>query len=417
MRNGFLAGSLLFFSLAGLALAQPSAPENPSAPDAPPVNRPYSEPSCCREMFCAPRHPVCGPEGRFWASAEYLLWWFEGNRVPPLVTTSPPASNGVLGLPGTTVLFGDSRLEENPHSGARFTLGYWLNEAQTIGIEGGYFFLGSRAEEFTAGASGLPGAQVISRPIVNAITGSETAEIVASPGAVAGNIHVSSSSRLEGAGINGVGNLCCTCCSRVDLLAGFRYLELREGIGIAESLAVNPDVPALGGSGLAVADQFDTRNRFYGGLLGLRAEYRRGNIFFDMMGTLALGSMHEEMDIHGSTVITPVGGAPTTLAGGVLAVPTNSGHFSRDKFAVVPEIDINVGYQVTDHVRAFVGYSFLYLSNVVRPGDAIDRTVNLTQLPSSLGPGSLTGPARPMTVIRDTEFWAQGMNFGLEFRY
>jgi hypothetical protein len=29
----------------------------------------------------------------------------------------------------------------------------------------------------------------------------------------------------------------------------------------------------------------------------------------------------------------------------------------------------------------------------------------------------LTGPARPMTVIRDTEFWAQGMNFGLEFRY
>jgi len=105
------------------------------------------------------------------------------------------------------------------------------------------------------------------------------------------------------------------------------------------------------------------------------------------------------------------------LAGGVLALPSNSGHFSRDRFAVVPEIDINIGYQVTDHLRAFVGYSFLYSSNVVRPGDIIDRTVNLTQLPSNLGPGSLTGPARPMIIVRDTEFWAQGMNFGLEFRY
>jgi hypothetical protein len=106
-----------------------------------------------------------------------------------------------------------------------------------------------------------------------------------------------------------------------------------------------------------------------------------------------------------------------TLAGGVLALPTNSGHFNRDRFAVVPEIDINVGYQVSRHLRAFLGYSFLYASNVVRPGDTIDRTVNLTQLPSSLGPGVLTGAARPMPLLKDTEFWAQGMNFGLEFRY
>jgi len=413
MRNGFLAASLLLFSVAGPTFAQSLVSEN-----APPAASPQrSDPACCREIFPAPRQPICGPEGRFWGSAEYLLWWFEGSRVPPFVTSGPPASNGILGAPGTTVLFGGSRLEEDPHSGGRFTLGYWLNECQTIGIDGGYFFLGSRAEQFTAGASGLPGSRVLSRPIVNAITGGETAEIVASPGAVAGNIHVSSSSRLEGAGVNGVANLCCTCRSRVDLLAGFRYLELREGIGIIENLAVNPDVPTIGGSGLAVADQFDTRNRFYGGQLGLRGEYRWRNTFVNMIGSVALGSMHEEIDIRGSTVITPSGSTPTALAGGVLALPTNSGHFSRDKFAVVPQIDINVGYQMTRHLRAFVGYSFLYASNVVRPGDVIDRTVNLTQIPSNLGPGSLMGPARPALFVRDTEFWAQGMNFGLEFRY
>jgi hypothetical protein len=442
MRNGFPASSLIL-CLAGIGCAQLPAFEHPyRTPESAPVlyqvgsdpailrignylpdpigpseSEPCAPSACGCDEPCFPDREVCGPEGRIWASAEYLLWWFEGSRVPPLVTTSPAASGGVLGAPGTTVLFGDSRLEEDAHSGGRFTLGGWLNECQTIGLEGDYFFLGSRSAEFTAGGNGLPGSQLIARPIVNAITGGETAEIIASPGAAAGNIHISSSSRLEGAGTSVLANLCCTCCSRVDLFAGFRYLELREGIGIMEDVAVNPDVPSIGGSTFAVADQFDTRNRFYGGQLGARAEYRRGNAFVDLTGSIALGTMHEEIDIHGSTVITPPGGSPTTVAGGVLALPTNSGHFSRDRFAAVPEIGLNVGYQVTESMRAFVGYSFLYCSNVVRPGDVIDRTVNLSQIPSNLGSGPPAGPARPTVIFKDTEFWAQGVNFGLEFRF
>lgn len=362
-------------------------------------------------------YPVCGPGGRVWASAEYLLWWFEGSHVPPLVTTSPAASSGVLGAPGTTILLGSSSLEEDAHSGGRFTLGYWLNRCQTIGLEGEFLFLGSRATEFTAGGSGLPGSQLIARPVVNGLAAGETAELVNFPGAVAGNIHVSSSSRLEGGELNGLANLCCACCYRVDLIGGFRYLALREGIGITEDLAVRPTVPIIGGSTFAVADQFSTRNQFYGGQLGARGEYRRGKVFLDMTGSLALGSIHEEIDIHGSTLITSAGGARTTLAGGILALPTNSGHFTRDQFAVVPEIGIHVGYQVTRYLRAFVGYSFLYASNLVRPGDVIDRTVNLTQIPSTLGPGTLIGPARPAVVLKDTDFWAQGINFGLDVRY
>lgn len=443
MRNGFLATLPALFAVTGLTLAQPPAlgdspapSEASPAPQSRPAN-PGSTPSplpsplfsptenhpsapfapCCREDICTPRPAICGPEGRVWASAEYLLWWFEGSRVPPLVTTSPPASSGILGAPGTTVLFGGSRLDEDAHSGGRFTLGFWLNECQTIGLEGGYFFLGSRSEDFTVAGPGVPGSQVIARPIVNVLTGAETSQIVSFPGTAAGIIHVSSSSRLEGAGINAVANLCCGCCWRVDLLAGFRYLELREGLGIAENVLVNPGVPTIGGSDLIVADQFDTRNRFYGGVIGTRAEYRRGNVFVDLVGSVALGSTHEEIDIQGSTAITPPGGAPLALPGGLLALPTNIGHFSRDRFAAVPEIGINVGYQLTRYLRATAGYSFLYWSNVTRPGDAIDRTVNPTQIPSNLGPGTLTGPARPAVVFKDTEFWAQGVNFGLEFRY
>jgi hypothetical protein len=334
-----------------------------------------------------------------------------------LVTASPPASAGVLGAPGTVVLFGGSRLDEDAHSGGRFTVGSWLNDCRTIGLEGGYFFLGSRATEFAAAGTGLPGSPVIARPIINALTGSETSELVAFPGLESGIVHVTSSSWLQGANANLVANVCCSCCWRVDLLAGFRYLDLQEGLGIVERLMVNPDVANIGGSTFIVADQFDTRNQFYGGQLGARAEYRRGNLYIDLAGSVALGTTHEELDINGNTVITPAGGTPIALTGGLLALPTNIGHFSRDRFAVVPEIGINVGYQVTQFMRAFVGYSFLYWSAVTRPGDAIDRTINPTQLPSTQGPGTLVGPPRPTVILQDTEFWAQGINVGLEFRY
>lgn len=47
-------------------------------------------------------------EERCWGRFEYLLWWEKDGPTPgPLVTTGPPsAAPGVLGRPGTTVLFG-----------------------------------------------------------------------------------------------------------------------------------------------------------------------------------------------------------------------------------------------------------------------------------------------------------------------
>jgi hypothetical protein len=84
---------------------------------------------------------------------------------------------------------------------------------------------------------------------------------------------------------------------------------------------------------------------------------------------------------------------------------------------VVPEFNLNVGRQVTDSLRLFVGYTFLYMSNVVRPGDQIDTTVNTTQLPDYTGPGTLSGPARPAFTWRDTGMWVQGINVGAQLRF
>jgi hypothetical protein len=401
----------------------PAAPAGPSAVLGAPIALDTTifppkvqgwEASCAQEPSTGWDGPS-GPAWRFWASGEYLLWWIRDSHLPPLVTASPPASAGILGGPGTVSLFG-GRTDNEERSGGRFRAGYWLDSQQTFGIEGGYFFLGSRSVNFTAGSAGA-GSAVIGRPFFNVITGAEDAELVSVPGVLTGTVAVNLSSRLQGAELNGVCNLCCGCRGRVDLLAGFRYLELTEGLGVTENLTVVPGVPVLGGTAFQVHDQFNTRNRFYGGQIGARAEFWRGGLFVNVRGMVALGNTEQVVDVAGSTVIAPPGQVPTVANGGLLAQATNSGHFTRDQFAVVPEVGINVGYQVTQHLRAFVGYSFLYWSNVVRPGDQIDRAVNPTQLPLSTAAPLLTGPARPAPVLRDTDFWAQGISLGVEFRY
>ena len=58
--------------------------------------------------------------------------------------------------------------------------------------------------------------------------------------------------------------------------------------------------------------------------------------------------------------------------------------------------------------------NFLFLSNVARPGNQIDRTVNTTQL---FGTPPVVGPARPAPLFNQSDFWAQGVNVGLEFHW
>jgi hypothetical protein len=202
----------------------------------------------------------------------------------------------------------------------------------------------------------------------------------------------------------------------VDLLGGFRYLRLTEGLRIEEDLTELAGGPSPGTT-FGVADQFDTRNQFYGGQLGIRGEYRRGRAYVNLSGLVGLGDNHETLKINGSTAITPPGSTPLVRPGGLLALPSNIGNYSHDEFAVVPELRIEAGYQVTSHLRAFAGYTFLYWSDVLRPGDQIDLTVNPSQVPSNLSTVTAFGPARPAVSLRSTDFWAQGISFGLEIRY
>ena len=173
--------------------------------------------------------------------------------------------------------------------------------------------------------------------------------------------------------------------------------------------------PVAAGQTTFLNDHFATRNQFFGGQVGWRSEFDWRHWLLEVTTKVALGSTNERVNIDGLNIITPLGSTPTRSLGGLLAQPTNIGNFSRDRFAVVPEVGLNLGYKFTDHIRAFVGYDFLYWSNVVRPGDQIDRTVNATQIAPRTGP--FVGPARPEFNFKGTDYWAHGVNFGLEFRY
>jgi hypothetical protein len=359
-----------------------------------------------------------GPDlPRFYARADYLMWWFKDARLPPLLTTGPDepptVTTGVLGMPGTQVLVAGAA-GGGLRSGARLTAGVWCDDEYQTGVEASGFFIGQRSFRFDANSDQFP---VLSRPFFSVNTMSESAEEATRPGISTGSVTIAGSSSLWGAEIDLRCNLCCDCFSRLDFLVGPRYLQLDERLNIHESLLGLAGAGQFAGSHIDVNDRFETRNMFFGGQAGLNYRLTNGPWSLDLMGKVALGDTEQVVNIHGSQRIVSPSGAVSTFNGGLLALPSNSGQFTRNRFAVVPEVGANLGWQATDWCRLVVGYNFLYWSSVARPGDQIDRVLNEGQIPNAPPPDHPSSLARPAAVVRGTDFWAQGVSFGVEFRY
>jgi predicted O-linked N-acetylglucosamine transferase (SPINDLY family) len=211
-------------------------------------------------------------------------------------------------------------------------------------------------------------------------------------------------------------NLCHGCAYRLDAIGGYRFLRLADRLGIGEDLVSTgtgiPGAPA--GTAIAVRDQFETVNEFHGFDVGLRGEVRRGPWLLRGSAQVAVGNNHEVLDINGATTAAVPGRAPATNEGGLLALESNIGHFSRDNTVVIPEFGLKVGYEVTAGLRVYAGYSLLYWGEVARAGSEVDPNVNPRLLPPATSPA---GPLRPAARFEDSGFWAQGIDLGVELRY
>ncbi|MDB5313968.1 MAG: hypothetical protein JWO38_8170 [Gemmataceae bacterium] len=360
--------------------------------------------------------PESPPTDRFFARAEYLMWWVNPQRIPVLATTSVNGGFGFLGDPGTRALLGPGTFGDPLRLGMRLRAGWWFDDCGTCGVDGSFFFLGRQSSSATFSSGTFP---TLTRPFFAPNFNAEFGEIVALPGFASGTLRVDATSTLWGFDANLRHALCRTCDYRAEVFAGYRFLGLDESLAITENITAlpgNTNDPA--GTAVVVQDRFQTRNRFNGGQVGLAAERNWGRLSLDGRVSVALGDTTQTVDITGSQArLRPGMITPDVFNGGLLATGPNLGHFTRDRFSVVPELAANLGYWVTPTVKAYFGYNFLYWSNVIRPGDQIDRVVDVTFVPNPPRGVPPSGQLRPQPTFRQSDLWVNGIQFGVEWRW
>jgi hypothetical protein len=257
----------------------------------------------------------------------------------------------------------------------------------------------------------------------------ESGFIVATPGLATGNIFAHAQANLWGAELNGWQNVYYnspgTTCS-VDFMAGLRFLSADEQLRIGSTsvfdTVIDPASPyfPFAGNKLDVLDSFTTHNRFYGGQLGVAGKFWPiPKLCLESDFKLALGASCEDLSISGSQLRTFANGSTASYTGGLLALPSNIGQFSRDKFAQVPEVDIKMSYEIMKHLSLTSEFSAMYWNRIARAAQQIDREIDITQIPNfPLAAGATpTGLARPGVFFPQSDLWAVGISFGVEVKW
>jgi hypothetical protein len=442
-----IAADLPAAALPGFAVPgqlPPTADAKPTDPATPPVAGP-AQPAQSPAQSSNQCSPAAEPKGKWvdthvgpceeiWLDAGYRLWWVKDARV-----------TGPLVSPGTSPLFSGGEVAYPSFNGLEVDGGLWLDCRHTLGLEVGGFYFGRQDVSASAASDGALGSPAIVRPFIDAVSNPPTPTTisVSAPGFMAGAITVRTTSELAGFNFNGVKNLSNCENYTVDYLLGFRYIDLEERLNVAQTSNPLPGgalalggVPLAPGVGISLNDDFHTRNQFYGGMVGTRGELRMGPAFVDLTSTVSFGPNHEILEIYGTTTAVP--GGPTQ-PGGLLAVggggglvpgtnttplqpPTyvqqaNIGRFTTNRFVVAPEVGLQAGVYVTSHVKLSIGYNFLYMTDVIRPGTQPDLQINTRYVPASNMFGTTSGPPVPAVTGTHEDFHAQGVTFSAEVKY
>jgi hypothetical protein len=406
-----------------------------------------------------------------WVSADFLVWNIRSATLPGLASTVPVGlirvdtvntfqnPNGTPAGPpqivenfapfsiqtASTVAAG-SNIDLGEQFGGRFTAGVWLDSESSVGIEGRGFYLIRRTDGFTSTTGNSVNQSVITLPFANNVF-LVTPSTATTPGtrtleqSFTAFVVRQVNSDLTGTASSGMwgGELNVRCVSpslgAVSGLVGFRYVNLHEDLNVHSTTQFFlpqgfEDVNGAGGPlntnlptnlNYTTVDAIGTHNNFYGGQVGLDLDMYVNRFIIDIRGTAALGVMHQTVDVLSGFQLVSVAGTPavttvTNGAGGLLSSPLDQGSHSRNVIAFVPEINVKLGYQLLPSLRAYVGYDFMWLSSVARPGEQVGVS-------SSGIVATVAGTAQQITVnqpsfrFKDSGVTINGINFGVEFRY
>ncbi len=198
-------------------------------------------------------------QSRGWWRIEYLVWWTEGMDLPPLVTSSPPgtASNeaGVLGLPDTTILFGNQDVNTGSTGGLRSSSGYWFTDDRRFGIESEFFRIRNQHDGFSAAGDGDPiiarPAFFVSAPVPAPGTAGSVSQKISfpggfgDPGAASGSIQIRTKNKLDSYMVGGrvglipISNLQFVPGlqpNQANFTLGYRRLKLEDNVHISEDI-------------------------------------------------------------------------------------------------------------------------------------------------------------------------------------
>ena len=360
----------------------------------------------------------------FWLDLAYLYWDIQPapEPIPLLVGTDLSIVGAILRQPDTTILLGDEEINMKGRSGGNLYAGYRFGDQLTYGIEANYFFLPLARKTKTILTT--PGGQFQNYylPYVNAVTGNESSRIIAVANNYGGLVSLKISNKMQGAEVNGLGNIICQHFGHIDLLGGVRYLNFQEDLTYFANLPYVPGSP-FPLNIYQVTDQFDTANHFIGPQFGIKTEYFYKKLYIQATGKIAVGALLGSVDIQGSFATNDITGTVSpsvqTFTGGFFALPTNIGTHHTTHFSILPEIHLICGYQPANRLRFQAGYTLLYLTGVLRPGNQIDRNLNTSQssvFQSTANP-SLTGVERPEALMKTSGLWVQGINVAVEFGF
>lgn len=379
-------------------------------------------------------------------SVDYLFWTLKKNPVSaPLVTTVSfdDSVPGAFGQPGSKVVLGDKALDMGWMNGFRVAASHSYG---CFGAQANYFLLPEVSEKKSLSTSGVVGSNSYAVPIFDVtgfwgLNGIPGETIFLLPGPLLGEFpgfeaefELKASSALQGAELNGFYES-----NWFGAIFGFRWVQLQESLRFKTHSQSIPGFPAPA-SFYDTRDRFHTRNDFLGGQIGLEAHFEKNCWTFAGGVKGGLGAMLEQVKIRGSSR-SPGGNlfymilssTPINLDGGIFAEPTNKGTSHQTHLAAVIEANAQVKYSLGCHFNLQLGYDFLWVSKLVRPGDQIDRKINPTRTalgeatretagvrttPTPFGmPGpaqAVQGPVRPRHAFKHTDFWTQGLMAGLE---
>jgi hypothetical protein len=402
MRTILLAG-IIGLSAAGAAHAE-SPPVLPPGTPAPAAAAPCPAPV---EGALATLTEYSGSSGpRLWATGDYMVMWYTPMRTPPLIQAVPSAFVGSTSPDVVTTVFPENnRVNFGAFNGLRGFVGVGFDR---FGVEVGGFVLERLQETGSLFTNGTPFA--VAQGYIAAGSGVPTSLFASLPGEYSGGVAAAAESRLWGVEGNMRWSWYAFISNANDLILGFRYLDLQESLAI-ESPSFFPD-----GDVITVRDSIRTRNMFYGGQLGFNGRlggFDRG-LGLDLSTKGAVGGVAQRADLVGSNSFISAG-VDDTEAGGLYARGSNAGSFSRSKIAYLHDVDVKLTYNFNPYIQVSFGYSLIYLSSVMRPGNAIDPVVNDNiRFVAAPTPSNLD---RPAFSWRAEELVVQGMTFGARVQY